>query len=85
MKQVSTDILLICSDKYDDKNVYPVIPCTKKPSKFLKKEESKEISKMIRQLGGGETKLHGLFFSFSKARCSSSLVLSSKGFSRSKF
>jgi hypothetical protein len=69
MKQVSIFILIICSDKYDDKNAWPVLPRAKWPSKFLKAEESKEISKMTRQLGGGATKL--LYFLLSKAYCSS--------------
>ena len=45
MKQVSSAILLICSDKYDDMNAFPAIPCSKWPSKFLKKERVKKLAK----------------------------------------
>jgi hypothetical protein len=37
MKQVSTDNLLIFSDKYDDKNACPEIPCAKWQKKRAKK------------------------------------------------
>jgi hypothetical protein len=39
MKQVSSDILLICSDKYDDENRCPVIRRAEWPYKVLKKKK----------------------------------------------